>query len=63
MKVGDVVRASLFGPEMTVRNIGNDVAWCQWFSMGKLHTDVFPLSRLTVVPPRHLEPIATPTAR
>lgn len=44
--VGDVVRLNSGGPDMTIREIQRETAWCQWISESKIYEADFPIKSL-----------------
>jgi len=46
IKLGDVVKLKSGGPKMTVREITNNRAYCDWFDGTNSKKDNFPLTSL-----------------
>ena len=49
-KVGDVVQLKSGRPPMTVKEIDEEEATCQWFSDNKADIGIFPVESLKIYP-------------
>lgn len=46
MQAGDVVHLKSGGPDMTIKWVRDDEAWCQWFVNGEVKGQKFSLASL-----------------